>query len=259
MIKFFRRIRQNLLMKNKTSQYFKYAIGEIILVVIGILIALQINNWNEKNKIAKEENLLLRDLKGNIEKDIDNLNLAIKNDSIFLVSCKIVLSAFEDHSILKNKPEFIKTAIRSSFAAGFTPTNTIFNTLSSTGKLGYISSKSLRIKIQEYYDLSNYVVEGDNTNLNLIYVKNFEVNKSNILDTNSFSQPAIPEFARYEFDDLDVSFFYKSTKSPEVITFANNVSAKQSLMSGIYRNHIFLLERAQQLKTELTNFLKSKE
>jgi len=47
MIKFFRKIRQNLLRENKTGKYFKYAIGEITLVVIGILIALQINNWNE--------------------------------------------------------------------------------------------------------------------------------------------------------------------------------------------------------------------
>jgi len=50
MIKFFRKIRQNLLSENKTGKYFKYAIGEIVLVVIGILIALQINNWNEKRK-----------------------------------------------------------------------------------------------------------------------------------------------------------------------------------------------------------------
>jgi len=56
MIKFFRKIRQNLLMENKTSKYFKYAIGEILLVVIGILIALQINNWNEKR--LKQEQLI---------------------------------------------------------------------------------------------------------------------------------------------------------------------------------------------------------
>jgi len=63
MIKFFRKIRQNLLNEGKTSKpalpagrYFKYAIGEIILVVIGILIALSINNWNEKRK--SQENLL---------------------------------------------------------------------------------------------------------------------------------------------------------------------------------------------------------
>ena len=48
MIKFFRKIRQNLLLENKTGKYFKYAIGEILLVVIGILIALSINNWNTK-------------------------------------------------------------------------------------------------------------------------------------------------------------------------------------------------------------------
>jgi hypothetical protein len=55
MIKFFRKIRQNLIMKNNTVKYFKYAIGEIILVVLGILIALQINNWNESKKMRANE------------------------------------------------------------------------------------------------------------------------------------------------------------------------------------------------------------
>ena len=59
MIKFFRKIRQNLLSQGKTGKYFKYAIGEIILVVIGILIALQINNWNEYQKDRKSEQLRL--------------------------------------------------------------------------------------------------------------------------------------------------------------------------------------------------------
>ena len=59
MIKFFRHIRQNLLSKGKTARYFKYAIGEIILVVIGILIALQINTWNEsRQNNIKERNII---------------------------------------------------------------------------------------------------------------------------------------------------------------------------------------------------------
>ncbi len=53
MINFFRKIRQNLLMENKTGKYFKYAIGEIVLVVISIMIALQVNNWNE-NRTKKQ-------------------------------------------------------------------------------------------------------------------------------------------------------------------------------------------------------------
>ena len=54
MIKFFRRIRQNLLMENKTGKYLKYAIGEIVLIIIGIFVALQLNNWNETRKQTKE-------------------------------------------------------------------------------------------------------------------------------------------------------------------------------------------------------------
>ena len=59
MIKFFRKIRQNLLSEDKTVKYLKYAIGEIMLVVIGIVIALQINNWNEnrKNGIKEQESI----------------------------------------------------------------------------------------------------------------------------------------------------------------------------------------------------------
>jgi len=62
MIKFFRKIRQNLLIENKTGKYFKYAIGEILLVVIGILIALQINNWNEQSKAKKSAEIQLLSL-----------------------------------------------------------------------------------------------------------------------------------------------------------------------------------------------------
>jgi hypothetical protein len=75
MIKFFRKIRQNLIMENKTGKpasrtgrYFKYAIGEIVLVVIGILIALQIITWNESRKQKQIEKQVLKSLFQEIEK-----------------------------------------------------------------------------------------------------------------------------------------------------------------------------------------------
>ena len=83
MIKFFRKIRQNLLMENKTGKYFKYAIGEIFLVVIGILIALQLNNLNEQKDIHKKQEKHLRLVKGemlnnlNELKRIDNIRLSV--------------------------------------------------------------------------------------------------------------------------------------------------------------------------------------
>ncbi len=62
MIKLFRNIRKNLLAEGKTTKYLKYAIGEIILVVIGILIALSINNWNQNRILKLEEKAIIKNL-----------------------------------------------------------------------------------------------------------------------------------------------------------------------------------------------------
>ena len=78
MIKFFRRIRQNLLSEGKTQKYFKYAIGEIILVVIGILIALSLNNWKEDLAKQGEETRILSGLKQEFEAYIVEVNRNIK-------------------------------------------------------------------------------------------------------------------------------------------------------------------------------------
>ncbi|MBC2839776.1 DUF6090 family protein [Robiginitalea sp. SC105] len=67
MITFFRKLRRRLLSENRVTRYMLYAFGEIVLVVIGILIALQINNWNESQKEIREEAILLRSLLADLE------------------------------------------------------------------------------------------------------------------------------------------------------------------------------------------------
>ncbi len=69
MISLFRRIRQILLQQNRITQYLAYSIGEIFLVVIGILIALQINTWNETRKTRQYELKMLKELKSTLQKD----------------------------------------------------------------------------------------------------------------------------------------------------------------------------------------------
>ncbi|NNL82601.1 MAG: hypothetical protein HKP28_04370, partial [Winogradskyella sp.] len=69
MIKFFRHIRQSMINQNKTKKYVLYAVGEIVLVVIGILIALQINNWNENRKLQNEINIYLNQKLENLKED----------------------------------------------------------------------------------------------------------------------------------------------------------------------------------------------
>jgi Family of unknown function (DUF6090) len=78
MIKFFRKIRQNMINENKTGKYLKYAVGEIALVVIGILIAIQINNSNI-NRIDKiTEAKYLNNIKLDLEKDLESLHYSIE-------------------------------------------------------------------------------------------------------------------------------------------------------------------------------------
>lgn len=80
MIKFFRKIRQNLIAEGKTTKYFKYAIGEIILVVIGILIALQINNWNEDLKNSKQEQEILTQLVAEYQSNYEQIEIKIRSE-----------------------------------------------------------------------------------------------------------------------------------------------------------------------------------
>ena len=79
MIKFFRKIRQNLLLEGKTGKYVKYAIGEIFLVVIGILIALSINNWNQQRISHKQSISYLKSLVDDIKSDIIQYNVNIES------------------------------------------------------------------------------------------------------------------------------------------------------------------------------------
>ena len=72
MINFYRRIRQKLLANGKLPKYLIYAIGEIALVMIGILLALQVNNWNEKKSRQKQEHEVLSDFIISMESDLEN-------------------------------------------------------------------------------------------------------------------------------------------------------------------------------------------
>ena len=82
MIKFFRQIRHQLLVENRTSKYFKYAIGEIVLVVIGILIALSASNWNSNRINALREVETLKEIYKGLKVDYNALNNLIKDTEL---------------------------------------------------------------------------------------------------------------------------------------------------------------------------------
>lgn len=147
MIKFFRRIRQKLLTENRLSPYLFYAIGEIVLVVIGILIALSINNWNENRKEAIQEKIVLETL-------LENLKLAKKQSQQFIVDEKLMqdrLIWILDLEAAENKPD-TKTIPDSIFKMAAwdiksdQPTFNAYFNLKSTDQLGLIKNKKITEK-----------------------------------------------------------------------------------------------------------------
>ena len=103
MIKFFRKIRHNLLSEGKTGKYLKYAIGEILLVMIGILLALQVNNWNELRKKEDAEIQLYHKILG----DLNSERIVIENKIYALKSHQNLHFQLYDES--KGKAEYAGT------------------------------------------------------------------------------------------------------------------------------------------------------
>lgn len=98
MISLYRRLRQKLSYEGKFRKYLVYAIGEIVLVVIGILIALQINNWNEWRKERVKEREVLSELKENLQRNIEDLNGTLEQARRFNSSRTLVYSALENNA-----------------------------------------------------------------------------------------------------------------------------------------------------------------
>ncbi len=153
MINFFRKIRKQLADDNKPIKYFRYAVGEIVLVMIGILLALQVNNWNEGKKLERNQTLILNGLVQSINNDlniyenvyeerlerkrraIDTLIYFIGND--IKISDSIFMSYFGDVD----------------FDIGVRYDSGPYDALKSTG-LNQIKNDSLREKIVRAYDFS---------------------------------------------------------------------------------------------------------
>ena len=144
MIKIFRNIRKKLLEQGKTASYIKYAIGEIILVVIGILIALQINNWNDTRKIRKSEQEILQDLKS--ELIINKIALEkIYNSHLDAFNSGITLLKLFNTDILTmpiNKLDSILAQFEMSRT--FEVSDGYIKSLLASGKVDYIQNSVLK-------------------------------------------------------------------------------------------------------------------
>ncbi len=171
MIKFFRHLRKRLLTENKFSKYLIYAIGEIILVVIGILIALQINNLNESKKEQTILNASLTSVKLNLHEDIGNLNDQISYNKSVLeavdFSFRIIsLPEYDDLPLSRFADSVFDVATERTFL----PTTTAFNSMESGSHFQWIKNQDLTQAIYNYYALVDKI--SSLTSQNNQFVKN---------------------------------------------------------------------------------------
>ena len=163
MIKLFRKIRQQLLTENKFSKYLLYAIGEIVLVVIGILIALQINNANELRKERAKEKEILKQIRSDLKEDskfLKNTKIIYQNRLSYFkkidttISCKKYdLSKGQDSSsILNYRNIFINPK-------PFLPVSGTYKSIIGDGNTNIIRNKELLKSIQNLYDVQFSSIE----------------------------------------------------------------------------------------------------
>jgi hypothetical protein len=160
MIKFFRNIRQNLLKEGKTANYLKYAIGEIVLVVIGILIALSINNWNEHRKNNKARIYYTHALLADLKKDSLQFSGIVKQlggdlDKLENIG-KRISGPLANIDTLNN---IIKLEWDPRFGGIPSINQNTFATLTSTGSLDFFD-RSLTEFIQNYYQIGEDLKDG---------------------------------------------------------------------------------------------------
>lgn len=228
MLTFFKKIRRGLLKdgpSTPTGRYIIYAIGEITLVVIGILIALQINNWN----IERNENLIWDDyssrLRADLIQDTSSLNYLLSGLNRKQEALNELKEVLMSKSIDVLDPQFLayKLLQGEQFGWGqFTYNGTTFKDLQNTGNLRLIKDPSLRALLIDYYEnweLQRARIQQRKSNFPVIVFKNIPIDFSQRSNPNqNLSEEDKNLDSRKLENDIDFAYILNLLKDPMVLS-----------------------------------------
>jgi hypothetical protein len=243
MINLFRRIRQKLFAENNFGKYLLYVIGEILLVVIGILIALQIDNINEQNKLQSRQAELLEDLKSDLNETLTGLNGGIHIDSVALASYRILLQAIEN-----NEPYSVKIDSACTYLIYFhVPrfTNTTYESIKSQG-LDLITNDVLKKQIARLYERQfNYLKE--------------DLTETQWSGWNTTTRAYITRYLKFKDSSTEIMVypvdFERMKEDREFINFLSELIVTRSIVIGEYRQTIAEIEKViKATEEELAEF-----
>jgi hypothetical protein len=159
MISIFRKIRQKLLADlpagkagNRVTRYLVYAIGEIFLVVIGILIALQVNNWNEDRKNQKEAVVILENLKSELKEDFSMIAYTIERLERRKAAADYLYQLITNDAerVEIDSTSIVEALMRCSYIHKFVPSFAVYNEIQNSGKLNLIRSDAIKKYLANY-------------------------------------------------------------------------------------------------------------
>ena len=174
------------------ARYLKYALGEIILVVIGILIALSINNWNQDRIESKKEKLVLNDLIVDLKEQSNVLETYIEIESNYYKNGKDILNYYASNQTFAGDDSIYAKLTLLTARKTFNPIRTTFEEVISTGTIGILHNKSTRRKIIQYYNELERI--------------SMVIGNNNIYIIDAIYQPKILEQVFYIKDASDVEF-----------------------------------------------------
>lgn len=203
MLRFFHQIRQKLLDNGNFRKYLWYALGEILLVMIGILLALQVNNWNEERKLREKEQISFQKMADNLENDILLLGEIIQQDSLILKE----LSEMSNQILEATSIEEVTFTNAGFVAPQFYPNKSAFNNLESSGQLDIIRNKEIIDLLLIYYRSVTIAQEGIDLSL-----KNYSRDIENFFTyfDHSREHPSLPKksIEEYRKDPFLLNSFY---------------------------------------------------
>lgn len=168
MIKLFKNIRKSLLLEGKTSKYLKYAIGEIVLVVIGILIALQINNWNKRDQDLAKESSYLKNIQRDLNDQIKSIDNQITYETKFIDDASHLITYFNTNSFNDLDSIFFTKLSNLHTRKTFVVNDPTYTDLLSSGNIDLIKNANFKDKLIQYYnelELLEKVIQNNNTYL----------------------------------------------------------------------------------------------
>ncbi len=247
MIRFFRNIRQNLLSKSSFSKYLLYALGEIILVVLGILIALQINNWNEERKTGEERKklkfALLSDAK-TTQKRLEQSKImaeAINDDLLYFLE----MIRKEQLSVpIDTLKKYTGTVFQ---VANFKPAMSSYETAISTGNIGLIEDNLLLDSYIRFRDNYDWFVLHQNISGDMVYLGSVWQFRKKVGSTRMFMKNMGQYPATFEVSDIE---FFKLLQKKE--TYATYES-----MQWLIRNQYEALLRADEANQKIIGLLEN--